>query len=378
MADDVFVDEAIRVLRGCSPLILMGHLTPGGNERQGYLLAKGLSAASMKPGVIVWTLTNDDLYLGLLAESGIPTIAAPQGAGAARKVRWLRQVMLQLRPAVLHAYTFFLNAAAAWAMRNMNGIAIGSMRGEYGFESANGSVYYAVNRRWPRTIIANSVNAQKAALADPGMFRPRRTLVVTNGIDESAYRGRVHGPQARPRVIGVGNLYPGKRWDRLIRAAAELRESDPDLNFSIEIVGEGGERPGLEKLIRALNVSDRVTLLGRRYDVPELLAESDLFALVSDSEGTPNAVMEAMASGLPIVATAAGDIPRLVDDGVHGFVVERSDGKALANRLRRLLVDHCLRSQMGAESRRRSKSEFGLSLLVQNTLAAYRAAGWAG
>lgn len=375
---ELTLTDSPRVLEGRDPLILMGHLTPGGNERQGYLLAKALTAAGFRPGVIVWTLTGDDLYAGLLADSGVPLVKAPQGRGAWAKMKWLRRLAKELRPSLLHAYTFFLNAAAAWAMRGTGGLAIGSMRGDYAFEAANGRVHYAANRLWPKTLIANSANSQRAAAADTSWLRPRSVLFVPNGVDISAYQPQEHRDRVRPRVLGVGNLYPGKRWDRLILAAAEIRRADPEREFVVDIVGEGGERPKLQALIEGLKLCDVVTLLGRRYDVPALLAESDVFALVSDSEGTPNAVMEAMASGLPIVATTVGDIPRLVRDRVHGYLVPPADDHQLAKALHSLLSDPSLRRTMGAAALKKARTEFDLDLLVQNTLDAYRRAGWGG
>src|SRR5688500_11024738 len=84
--------DSASTLFGCNPVILLGHLAPGGSERQGYLLAKGLTSAGWRPGVIVWTLTTDDPYQGLLEDLGVPLAVAPQDRGMVAKVRWLRHV----------------------------------------------------------------------------------------------------------------------------------------------------------------------------------------------------------------------------------------------------------------------------------------------
>src|SRR5439155_2229054 len=256
-------------LTDCNPIILLGNLSPGGAERQGYLLAKGLTAAGWHPAVVAWSLTSDDLYRGLIEDLGVPLAVAPQDRGVIAKVRWLRCIAKRVRPPVLHSYSLFLNAAAAWAMRGLDGVAVGSIRSDYSYDAANGAVLYAVNRRWPKTIIANSARARDAARVDRSPFRPRQVLFVPNGLDTARYRRREHGNRERPRVLGVGNLYPGKRWDRLIRVVARLQTEDSRVDFTLDIVGEGAERYRLSRLIATLGLTQRVSLLGRRYDVPD-------------------------------------------------------------------------------------------------------------
>jgi glycosyltransferase involved in cell wall biosynthesis len=362
-------------LTGCNPIILLGNLSAGGSERQGYLLAKGLVGAGLQPGVIAWSLTRDDVYGRLLLESGIRLAIAPQ-EGRLAKLRWLRRVAREVRPPLLHSYAFFLNAAAAWAMRGVDGVAIGAIRADYRYEACNGRFHYALNRFWPKAIIANSANARDAAMADRSLLSPRHVHFVQNGLALESYVQRKHSPHSHPRVLGVGNLHELKRWDRLIRATSSLRTQDPQLDFTVDIVGEGIERQNLLALIADLKLADRVRLLGRRYDVPELLAASDVFALVSESEGSPNAVMEAMAAGVPVLATEVGDVPRLVTHGLHGYVVPPSDEEALTQRLRALIADHDLRARMGAAAHAKAHEEFGLDRLVEGTLSAYRNAGW--
>jgi glycosyltransferase involved in cell wall biosynthesis len=293
-------------------------------------------------------------------------------------VRWLRKILRSLQPPILHSMPFYLNMVATWAMSGLSGTPIGSIRGEYRFEAINGYFFYACNRYWPKHIITNSARSRDAALADRSVFRPRNVFFVPNGLDLDLYRPRAHGPCPRPRILGVGNLYPEKRWDRLLSCAAALRRLVPGLDFEIMIVGKGKELERLQNLTDGLQLHDRVTFLGRRYDIPELMAQADVFTLVSDSEGAPNAVMEVMAAGVPVLATDAGDIPRLVKDGVHGFVVPREDEGILVERLRHLLQDAGLREEMGRNARRKALAEFGLDRLVDKTLEVYRESGWSG
>ncbi len=332
----------------------------------------------MRPGVIVWSLTPEDFYRSHLEKIDVPLVTAPQNQGRWAKLRWLRSLVRTVRPPVLHSMAFFLNSAAAWAAQTVPTIAIGAIRGDYKFEADQGYIHYAVNRRWPKTIIANSERAWQAALADRSVFRPRKPLIVFNGIDLSLYASRSSGAPTVPQILGVGNLYPEKRWDRFLHSIAHLIARRPELPFTVKIAGEGSERRNLQRLIQQLHLEQRVMLLGRRLDIPGLLSQSDIFVMASDSEGTPNAVMEAMAARLPVVATDVGDVPRLVANGINGFVVpcHEQGHDRMASALARLLIDPELRAHMGEAGRARAESEFGLDRLAVRVLEAYRQAGW--
>ena len=363
---------------GSNPFILASCLAPAGCEKQTYLVARALKERGMSPAVIVWSLTSEDFYRKHIEEIGVPIAVAPQGQGRWAKLRWIRSLVQRAHPAILHSMAFFLNSAAAWATVFSPTIAIGAIRSDYSFEARYGPLHYAVNRRWPETVIANSDRAWRAAIADQSVFRPRQPLVVHNAIDLAQYSPRVAATRPGLQIIGVGNLFPEKRWDRLIYSVSGLVASRPELAFTVKIAGEGKQREELERLVCRLGLERRVMFLGRRLDIPELLVESDIFVMASDSEGTPNAIMEAMAAGLPVVATNVGDVRRLVAEGVNGFVVNcnQEAEHSMTCALFRLLTDPLLRSHMGAAGRTRAESEFSLSHLADQVLSAYDKAGW--
>jgi glycosyltransferase involved in cell wall biosynthesis len=114
-----------------------------------------------------------------------------------------------------------------------------------------------------------------------------------------------------------------------------------------------------------------VTFLGRREDVPELLAGSDILVLTSDHEGFPNVVLEGMAAGLPIVTTPAGDAPQVVRDGVSGYVVPFDDVEVLASRIVELAKSAELRERLGQEGRRIAEQKYSLSELGPQALSLY-------
>ena len=127
----------------------------------------------------------------------------------------------------------------------------------------------------------------------------------------------------------------------------------------------------LDPVVRELGLSGQVDLLGQRRDVRELLAGSDVFVLASRSEALPISILEAMAAGVPVVASAVGGVAELVVDGVTGFIVPPGDPDALSDALARLLADSRLRRQMGAAGRARAEALFDLPSLHQAHLELY-------
>ena len=141
------------------------------------------------------------------------------------------------------------------------------------------------------------------------------------------------------------------------------------------VVGDGSARHSLELQARQLALDDRaVRFLGARSDVDALLNAVDFFVLPSDTEGLPLSVLEAMAHGLPIVASHVGGIPELIDHEQHGLLVPPRDPRALAVAVQRLYRDKSLRAKLGAAARARASDEFSLSTTAQQYERLYRRA----
>jgi glycosyltransferase involved in cell wall biosynthesis len=182
-----------------------------------------------------------------------------------------------------------------------------------------------------------------------------RTAVIPNAVDIPPARpGERNGNP--PAVVAVGRLKAPKDFLTIVRALALLRPGSGEAL----IVGEGPDRPLLEAEIRRLEIGDRVRLLGERRDVPELLADADLFVLSSASEGMPVSVLEAMAAGLPVVGSRVGGVPELVVDGETGLLVEPGDPNELAAAIDRLFADPGLRRRLGDAGRARAQGRFAL------------------
>jgi glycosyltransferase involved in cell wall biosynthesis len=207
----------------------------------------------------------------------------------------------------------------------------------------------------------------------------RRAQAVLQGIDveqvrgQRAYRGSVRdelGLEPGTLVVGtVANLRPAKAYPHLLAAAAEVIEQLPDVRFVT--VGQGPLEAEVHALHARLGLGDRVLLLGHRPDAVRVMAACDVFLLASLHEGLPVALMEALALGLPVVATEVGGIPELVDHGREGLLVSPGRPQELAAALVTLLVDADRRQQMSEAAAQRGA---GLSIdaAVRHTEAVYQ------
>jgi glycosyltransferase involved in cell wall biosynthesis len=192
--------------------------------------------------------------------------------------------------------------------------------------------------------------------------------VLPNGIprvpDEGADVREQLGAEGDELLIGsVGRFYPQKGYDHLVRAVSLLKRSYPG-PFRCVLVGHGPEQEKLQRQINELGLAEQMQLVGRRDDIADVVRSLDVAVLPSNYEGSPLTILEYMAGAAPIVATAVGGVPELIEDGVHGLLVEPRDPDALAAAIRRLLEDRVLASRLGAAARERQYTNYDLDVVV--------------
>ena len=214
-------------------------------------------------------------------------------------------------------------------------------------------------------------------MSSKGRVFQHRLPVIYNGIDLKKYQ-RIDMMAKRDDfglapddliAVCVGRLVPVKGHEVLIRSWAML---DASLRARLIIIGEGPLRMGLEQMVRELGLSDRICFWGLRRDVPDLLSIADIFVLSSHSEGLSCSILEAMAAGLPVVATAVGGNPELICDGVNGFLVPPADPAALSVRLTELIIRDDCRQTFGEASRRLVEKNFSVHHMVDQYIRLYR------
>jgi L-malate glycosyltransferase len=365
--------------RPASPRIclIIGQLGLGGTEKQVVLLAEGLARSGIDVTVVVLKGGEEPREPALRA-AGVPVVhiglKRPSGwrelpyclVATWRLTRYLRQA----RPDVVHAFlyhAYVLGAVAAWCARIP--VLLAGRRALDDFTRGRPLVLAAERVATGLTdlLVANARAVADCAHATERV-PPRKLVVIYNGLPESAFVPARPARLAttRPVVLCVANLRLFKGHADLLRAAAMLR--DRGMPCTVALAGDGPEREALRRLAAELGVDAR--LLGPRTDVDALLARADVVVLPSLTEGLSNAVMEAMAAGRPVVATAVGGTPELLADG-RGVLVPPGDPWALADALGAVLAGPEYAWRLGEEARRWSREHLRADTMVARHVALY-------
>lgn len=349
-------------------LFLCPQLGQGGLERQVSLVAPALREGGDEVAVAVWNHRPDSRYVAPLVDAGVTVLPVPGRRGPGKLVG-LARLARRWSPEVVHAYSFYANVAAAVAATASGAAAIGSVRNDYEVERARaGTALGRLSSRYPRTIVANSTAAADQARRQQGWWAPRTVVDLPNGIDVRAYDPSPTAPTGPPLVLGVGTLDHRKRWDRAIEVAAALR--DRGVPFRLVIVGEGPDRSALEAAVAAHDLGDRVTLPGAVDDPRPLYAEARAVLLMSEHEGMPNVVLEAMAAGRPVVARDVGDVARLLAAG-GGTVIPRDDPEKATDALEHLLRDEAAAHEVGRAGRAHVEATYSVERLATDLRTLY-------
>jgi glycosyltransferase involved in cell wall biosynthesis len=284
-----------------------------------------------------------------------PDVHAPKSSTIANTWRFHRRLRAW-RPDLLVTYNW---GAIEFAMANLPRIAR-HMHVEDGFGPEER------DQQIPRRVLTRRFVLRASTLVVPSRTLERiatetwrlpeaRVRYIPNGIDLHRFTAHPRIANAVPVVGTVAALRPEKNVARLLRAFALATEAIP---AHLVIAGDGSERPALEYLANTLGLAERITCAGHRADAAALYAGFDVFALTSDTEQMPLTLMEAMASGLPAVATDVGDV-RLMLSPENAAFASPCDDQALAASLRRLLSDPPLRAGLGAANRAKAIQSFG-------------------
>lgn len=264
----------------------------------------------------------------------------------------LARVMREFRPDVVHTHSYVLRYVLPVARRARIVHTVHNVAGRE--VDAFGRVVHRI--AWRRGAVPVAVSKEVAcSFRRVYGFEPE---LIPNGIDTAAYRRPPTRAGEELVVVSVARLDPQKNPLGLIEAFERVPRG------RLVLAGAGS-------LLEAVRGRPRVEAPGAVEDVPDLLASADIFALASDWEGSPVAIMEAMAAGLPVVATAVGGVPELVEHGVTGLLVPRGDMRALGDALAALAADPARRRSMG-DAARRSAARFALGPMVSAYAALFR------
>jgi glycosyltransferase involved in cell wall biosynthesis len=279
-------------------------------------------------------------------------------------LRELTERMRQERAEMLLCHGYKANLLGRIAARRCGIPAVAVSRG-WTAESLRVRMYEQLDRwnlRWMDRVVC--VSEGQAAKVRCAGVRDNRITVIRNAVrtdrfpnPRPAQRTRLEHmfPTPPKRIIGAaGRLSPEKGFGVLVEAAARIADSSTGfVHF-----GDGPLREQVQQRIETLGLANRFVLAGFRNDLDHLMPCFDVLALPSFTEGLPNVVLEAFAAGVPVVATAVGGTPEIVQDGVNGRLVSPGEPTQLADRIRDVLTDDAERNAMGARGRRRVLDEF--------------------
>lgn len=328
---------------------IVGTLGQGGAERQLYFMLSALRTLQIEATVLC--LTKGEYWEDRIQSLGVHVRwVGEHDARPWRLLRIIREVR-RLQPDVLQSSHFYTNLYAALAGAMLGIPAIGALRNDCISEvAATGRMLGRLNLALPRWIAGNSRlgirNAQQLGVpAD-------RLLFLPNVVDTGEFHAVDRSPHNPLQIVTVGRLVPQKRVDRFIDVIGKLRSRSHAAVKGV-VVGDGPLRNALQQHALAAGLTDReIEFRGVRTNMREVYDEADIVVLTSDWEGTPNALMEAMASGLPVVSTNVGGVDDLIEDGKTGRLVARDDVDGMVHAVAELAGNAALRRSLGREARR--------------------------
>lgn len=347
---------------------MINQLGRGGTERQLCLLLRHSDRQRFAHRVVVFNPSRHAPWNRELEAAGVRVLEVPADCrGVVQRLAHLWWRLRRRRPDVLHSWTVHDNPYA--------GLLGFVLRTPVRWGSLRGTFHSAGIRRLPaiyRVLMLRSVHrltvnceALEDELLDGG-YPAKRVLVLPNCVLPGSTGGGAADVEAwaseGPLVAVVANLRQLKNPLMFVRAMGQVLPRHPGARALIVGQPMPSEPEMPDKIaaeIRRLDLEGRVIVTGFRRDVSAILQRLTVFCLTSNVEGMPNAILEAMAAGLPVVATRVGGVPELVSEGWNGYIVETDDAGALADRVNRLLSDPALASELGENGRRQATGEHG-------------------
>jgi len=323
---------------------LIGQLGRGGAEKQLFSLASALQRRGWQQAVI--SFCPGGPWESRFAEIEMPLFCIPR----TRVIPWrfwqLRRLIQGWKPQVIVSWSAHVAVYADWLFGAGRVARVINVRGDLLRTKKIGMPKQRlglVRRALERADYVISNSRRNLDTLREGRVRLPRTEFIYNIVAE----GKTHSPphvMQVPRIVAVGSLIPLKSYDVLIEAVSILAANATDCELLL--AGCGPEQPRLESLANQLGVAHRVRFLGDVEDVPGLLHTADVFAHPSTTEGLSNAILEALAEGVPVIACPVGATPEIIEDGHSGLLVPVRQPQALAHAIGRLLNDASLRQRL--------------------------------
>jgi len=364
--------ERLRILQVIPTLGVGGAEQMAGHLLLGASKSHDVAGVSLYPARISPTESR-------LREAGIPVWHLDKPVGfEPRMYPALARVLREFRPQVVHTHLSVLRYVLPVLLVYPVPLMVHTMHNLA--ERETDAIGHTIHRFAFRRRVVPVAISQEVAASFERFYGLAPRAIVPNGIpveqyqsapgDRSSWREAEGFDRDAILFTSVARLEPQKNPFLLIRAFLALNNERTHL----VLLGTGSLLEAIQAHVHANGLEGRVHVLGKRDNVRECLAASDVFVLSSNWEGNPLAVMEAMASGLPVIGTAVGGVPELVQSGKHGILVPPEDASAFTEAMRLLVNDSGRRAAMGAAARSIASTAFDVERMVEGYTSLYRAA----
>lgn len=361
-------------------IFLINELGKGGSERQLYLLLKHMDLDAADPLVIVFNPSVLTDYGDNIRALGIQVIPLPSSKNSPlKRLLWLIRFLREEKPDVVHSWSAPDNPYAGTAGLFAGvPLRLGSFRDSLanrGFQSLPKLFQYLAIHTCPILVVNTQSILEELLVCG---FSANNLFLVKNCVEIPSDSVDVDLPDSfsgEVQLVGtVCNIRRKKNIHIFIEGFSLLTNYYHNLRGVIvgqPIPDEFDYYQSIQRLIKEKGLTEKIFLLGFRDDAPLLVSRFEVFCLLSDFEGTPNAVLEAMAAGRPVIASNTSGIPDLVQDGVTGYLIPPGDATAFASALEKML-NNPHREEMGAAGRKRVESNYGCEQAAAQMLQLYQ------
>lgn len=357
-------------------LVVTDEMEVGGSQRQIVHLLRGLRARGRQAELLYFRKRSH--LVDALEADGVPVHRIDKRGAVDVAFAWrLWRFLREGRFDVVHAFSI---TAEMWVRLALVGVPgsrlVSSVRGL----GLTGPDWHWRAKRWvihgSAAVVSNTRAGAELVARRCGV--PLQVIdVVPNGLElppvptsaeRSALRRELGLPDGTRLLLFVGRLVPEKNLPLLLEALSRVTNSQRPLLW---LAGDGPERARIEAEIARLGLGDGVRLLGERSDASRLMQAADLLVLPSREEGLSNVLLEAMGSGLPVIATAVGGSPELIDDHVTGRLLPSDDAAAMASTIAALAADADERARLARAAREQAEARFTVRAMVEHTERIY-------
>lgn len=345
-------------------LLVIGELGQGGQERQLSYLANELHKSNTAFSVVVLNYNPEERYAIQFREQGIPLISFLRSDSFTTKLKNLRKLASEAD--ILQSYSFYTNIYVAIACLFKKAKAIGCIRSRLNLYRLDyGRIPFYLNVLFPLRKVSNNRSfAMEAPGGLPLSLITRNVKVIPNAMDLSVFgKADTSSLSGLIKTVSVGRMSHEKGIDQLIELHVLLLRA----GYNVEHVhaGSGVLMEEMKRLVRENGIENSFLLPGNTNDINRHLCDGQIFLHMANSEGFPNAVMEAMAVGLPVICTKVGDVPYILDDGQGGYIVDQGDVEGAFRASVKLINSSDLRKQMAAHNIRMAHEKFDLPVFMK-------------